>query len=126
MAKLMGNLNLVLGLGAVLLLIVIFGLHGDALDGNYANWVFRYLHVLFGILWIGLLYYFNFVQIPTMPKIPAELKPGIYNYIAPEALFWFRFAALFKVITGLLIALLNDYLVEAQIGRAVCRERGCQ
>src|SRR3546814_7419683 len=87
MAKLMGNLNLVLGLGAVLLLIVIFGLHGDALDGNYANWVFRYLHVLFGILWIGLLYYFNFVQIPTMPKIPAELKPGISKYIAPEALF---------------------------------------
>ena len=113
MAKIMGNLNLVLGLGAVLLLIVIFGLHGDAFDGSYANWFFRYLHVLFGILWIGLLYYFNFVQIPTMPKVPAELKPAVSKYIAPEALFWFRYAALLTVITGLVIALLNNYLAEA-------------
>lgn len=113
MAKIMGNLNLVLGLGAVLLLIVIFGLHGDAFDGGYANWFFRYLHVLFGILWIGLLYYFNFVQIPTMPKVPAELKPAVSKYIAPEALFWFRYAALLTVITGLVIALLNNYLAEA-------------
>lgn len=113
MAKIMGNLNLVLGLGAVLLLIVIFGLHGDAFDGSYANWFFRYLHVLFGIMWIGLLYYFNFVQIPTMPKVPAELKPAVSKYIAPEALFWFRYAALLTVITGLVIAFLNNYLVEA-------------
>lgn len=113
MAKIMGNLNLVLGLGAVLLLIIIFGLHGDAFDGSYANWFFRYLHVLFGILWIGLLYYFNFVQIPTMPKVPAELKPAVSKYIAPEALFWFRYAALLTVITGLIIAMLNNYLIEA-------------
>jgi uncharacterized membrane protein len=66
-----------------------------------------------GIVWIGLLYYFNFVQIPTMPKVPAELKPAVSRYIAPEALFWFRWAALFTVLTGLVIALLNNYLVEA-------------
>ena len=108
----MGNLNLVLGLGAILLLAIIFGFHGDAFDGSYANWILRYLHVLFGIMWIGLLYYFNFVQIPTMPKVPAELKPGVSKYIAPEALFWFRYGALFTVITGLLIAGLNHYLVE--------------
>jgi uncharacterized membrane protein len=66
-----------------------------------------------GIMWIGLLYYFNFVQIPTMPRIPAELKPAIGKFIAPEALFWFRYAALFTVITGLAIALINAYLVEA-------------
>lgn len=113
MAKVMGNLNLVLAIGAVMLLALIFGFHGDALDGSYANWIFRYLHVLFGILWIGLLYYFNFVQIPTMPKVPAELKPGVSKYIAPEALFWFRYAALFTIITGAIIALLNNYLVEA-------------
>src|SRR3546814_10685767 len=69
-SKIMGNLNLVLGLGAILLLAIIFGFHGDAFDGSYANWILRYLHVLFGIMWIGLLYYFNFVQIPTMPKVP--------------------------------------------------------
>jgi uncharacterized membrane protein len=56
--------------------------------------VFRWLHVMFGILWIGLLYYFNFVQIRVMPDIPAELKPAVGKYIAPEALFWFRWAAL--------------------------------
>lgn len=113
MAKIMGNLNMVLGLGALLLLALIFGLHGDVIDGSYANWFFRYLHVLFGILWIGLLYYFNFVQIPTMPKVPAELKPAVSKYIAPEALFWFRYAALFTIITGLIIAMLSNYLVES-------------
>src|SRR3546814_14357193 len=120
----MGNLNLVLGLGAILLLAIIFGFHGDAFDGSYANWILRYLHVLFGIMWIGLLYYFNFVQIPTMPKVPAELKPGVSKYIAPEALFWFRYGALFTVITGLLIAGLNYDLVEGQIGREEWREGG--
>ena len=62
--------------------------------------VFRWLHVFFGILWIGLLYYFNFVQIRKMPDIPAELKPAISKYIAPEALFWFRWAALVTVAGG--------------------------
>jgi uncharacterized membrane protein len=62
--------------------------------------VFRWMHVVFGILWIGLLYYFNFVQIRKMPEIPAELKPAVSKYIAPEALFWFRWAALFTVLAG--------------------------
>ena len=55
-------------------------------------------------LWIGLLYYFNFVQIPTMPAIPAELKPGVSKYIAPKALFYFRWGAAFTVLTGLILA----------------------
>ena len=66
--------------------------------------MFRWLHVFFGILWIGLLYYFNFVQIRKMPEIPAELKPAVTKYIAPEALFWFRWAALITVLMGLAIA----------------------
>jgi uncharacterized membrane protein len=114
MAKLLGNLNYALALGALLLLAVLLGFHADAFgSGGYANWFFRFFHVLMGIVWIGLLYYFNFVQIPTMPKVPAELKPAVSRYIAPEALFWFRWAALFTVLTGLVIALLNNYLVEA-------------
>ena len=72
-----------------------------------------FLHVLVGIMWIGHLYYFNFTQIPTMPKIPAELKPAVSKYIAPEALFWFRWGAAFTVLTGLLVAWLSNYLVEA-------------
>ncbi|WP_194744181.1 urate hydroxylase PuuD [Thermaurantiacus tibetensis] len=111
MAKLLGNLWNAVGLGGLLAIIVLWGFHGD--NPALVNGIFRFLHVLLGIMWIGLLYYFNFVQIPTMPKVPAELKPGVSKYIAPEALFWFRWAALFTVVTGLVIALLNNYLVEA-------------
>ncbi|MDQ4088049.1 MAG: urate hydroxylase PuuD [Pseudomonadota bacterium] len=105
MAKILGNFHLALGIGLVLLLAAMFGLHREAitLDGYWAQWL-RFLHVFAGILWIGLLYYFNFVQIPTMPKVPAELKPGVTRYIAPTALFWFRWAALATVILGLLVA----------------------
>ena len=73
----------------------------------YLQAVFRWMHVVFGILWIGLLYYFNFVQIRKMPDIPAELKPAVSKYIAPEALFWFRWAAFFTVLAGIGIAILR-------------------
>ena len=79
---------------------------------DYLPFLFRYLHVLSGVMWIGLLWYFNFVQIPTMPKIPDELKPAIGKHIAPEALFWFRWGAMGTVITGLILAFLNGYLHE--------------
>jgi uncharacterized membrane protein len=104
MGKILGNLNLALALGVVLLLAVMFGFHADQMEGGYVNFWLRFFHVLSGILWIGLLYYFNFVQIPTMPKVPAELKGGVSKFIAPEALFWFRWAALATVLTGLLVA----------------------
>lgn len=104
MGKVLGNFNLALGLGVVLLLALMFGLHGDAMSGDYANYFLRFFHVISGVLWIGLLYYFNFVQIPIMPSVPAELKPGVTKYIAPEALFWFRWSALLTAITGLLVA----------------------
>ncbi len=110
MAKFFGNLHLVLVVGLIAALAVMFGIDGNAVT---ANGVFRWLHLFFGVLWIGLLYYFNFVQIPTMPKVPAELKPGVSKYIAPSALFWFRWGAAFTVLTGLIIAHLTGYLVEA-------------
>jgi len=69
--------------------------------------------VMFGVMWIGLLWYFNFVQIPSMPKIPDEQKPAIGKVIAPTALFWFRWAALFTVLTGLIVAILNGYAHQA-------------
>lgn len=80
---------------------------------EYLPVLIRWLHVLSGVMWIGLLWYFNFVQIPTMPKIPDELKPAIGKHIAPEALFWFRWGAMATVITGLFLAMLNGYLVNA-------------
>lgn len=116
MAKIFGNFHLALGIGVVLLLAAMFGLHREAIgmEGYWAQWL-RFAHVFAGVLWIGLLYYFNFVQIPTMPKVPPELKGGISGYIAPAALFWFRWAALATVILGLLVAELSQggYVVNA-------------
>ncbi|ALR22140.1 MULTISPECIES: urate hydroxylase PuuD [Sphingobium] len=110
MAKFFGNLHLVLAAGLLLAIVVMFGAHAGLVD---ANSIFRWLHLFFGITWIGLLYYFNFVQIPTMPSIPAELKPGVSKHIAPSALFFFRWAAAFTVLTGLIVAWLAGYLVQA-------------
>lgn len=103
MAKILGNFHLALLIGIVLLVAAMVGFHQGGMDKGYWIEFLRYLHVWSGILWIGLLYYFNFVQIPTMPKVPAELKPGVTKYIAPKALFWFRYSALATVILGLLI-----------------------
>lgn len=114
MTKFFGNLNAVLGVSFVFLLAVAFGFHRGAIEaGNYANGLARFLHVLTSIMWIGLLYYFNFVQIPTMPTIPAELKPGVSKYIAPKALFWFRWAAAATVVSGIYISWLGGYLHQA-------------
>src|SRR4029078_7172207 len=103
MAKILGNFHLALLIGVLLLLAAMFGLHREVMHGAYWAVFARYLHIFAGVLWIGLLYYFNFVQIPTMPKVPAELKPGVTKYIAPAALFWFRWAAVATVVLGLLL-----------------------
>jgi uncharacterized membrane protein len=110
MGKILEQLYRALTLGVFLLVVVILGLHASDLAGQvWIQTLVRVLHVWVGILWIGLLYYFNFVQIPTMPKVPAELKPAVSKFIAPEALFWFRWAALATVVAGLLLAHLNPY-----------------
>ena len=100
MDKFFANLNLVLVVGLVAA-IALIGYTGGFADHSQ---ILRWLHLFFGIVWIGLLYYFNFVQIPTMPKVPAELKKGVTGYIAPQALFFFRWGAAFTVLTGLAIA----------------------
>ena len=96
MAGLLANFRNTMIVSFLLSLVIIAGyqVHHGSLDAIFWQALFRWLHTFFGILWIGLLYYFNFVQIRKMPEIPAELKPGISKYIAPEALFWFRYAAL--------------------------------
>jgi len=103
---------------SVILALVLVGAYSQGPHGtDVAFWqaVFRWLHTFFGILWIGLLYYFNFVQIRKMPEIPAELKPAVSKYIAPEALFWFRWAAAATVLMGLILAYSRgvDYAHEA-------------
>ena len=115
MAKFFANLWLVLFVGLVLaVLIAVFPDSGyRPPTGDLVNGVLQWLHVFFGITWIGLLYYFNFVQTPVMPTVPAELKPGVSKYIAPKALFYFRWGAAFTVLTGLLLAWSYGELVEA-------------
>ena len=107
MAKFFGNLHLVLAVGLVAAIVVMIGFTPDV--PLNVNTVFRWLHVFFGILWIGLLYYLNFVQVPTMPSVPAELKKGVTGYIAPKVFFFFRYAALLTVITGLVVAFVTGY-----------------
>jgi uncharacterized membrane protein len=115
MSKFFANLWLVLFVGLVVAAIVVLlpdsGYRPPT--GDLVNGVLQWLHVFFGITWIGLLYYFNFVQTPVMPTIPAELKPGVSKYIAPKALFYFRWGAAFTVLTGLLLAWSYGELVEA-------------
>jgi uncharacterized membrane protein len=114
MAALLSNFRNTIIVSVVLALIMIyayFSAHGAA-DGQFWQAVLRWLHVFSGILWIGLLYYFNFVQIRKMPDIPAELKPAVSKYIAPEALFWFRWSALATVVMGLIVAWSRGYLGE--------------
>jgi uncharacterized membrane protein len=115
MAKFFGNLHLVLAVGLVLSILVIMQFAGWTGEGGRAvsDDVFRWLHSFFGILWIGLLYYLNFVQVPTMPSVPAELKKGVTGYIAPKVFFFFRYAALLTVVFGLIIAFHNGYGAQA-------------
>jgi uncharacterized membrane protein len=98
----------------ILLFISLFYLNdGFAFDTLFWSWLLRYIHVIVAIMWIGLLWYFNFVQIPNMSKIPDEQKPAIGKVIAPAALFYFRWAAALTVLSGLILALLNGYLHDA-------------
>ena len=117
MAGLLANFRNTVIVSVILALVMVGaytqGPHGT--DSSFWQAVFRWLHTVFGILWIGLLYYFNFVQIRKMPEIPAELKPAVSKYIAPEALFWFRWSAAATVVMGVLVAYSRgvDYAHEA-------------
>ena len=102
-----------LAISIILFLGLFFNNGGFEIDRIFWSWLFRYIHVVVAIMWIGLLWYFNFVQIPSMPKIPDEQKPAIGKVIAPTALFYFRWAALATVVSGLILAWLNGYAHEA-------------
>ncbi len=106
----------------IIMIIVVIIWYGEGVPGYFDLgttpwWSFflRWLHVLSGVMWVGILYYFNFVQIPTIPKIPDEQKPAISKFIAPEALFWFRWAAMSTIVTGIILALVNEYFIDAVI-----------
>lgn len=118
MAKLLSNFRNTFVLSLILAGVMIYAF-GSIAPGGFDNgfWqaVFRWVHVVAGILWIGLLYYFNFVQIRVMPNIPAELKPAVGKHIAPEALFWFRWAALVTVLAGLVVMFLRGHAYAMEV-----------
>jgi uncharacterized membrane protein len=120
LAAFLQNLHKTLVAGVVLLvvIIVLVGLISGRWIGlnEHVWWTFlvRWLHIMTGVMWMGLLWYLNFVQTPTVPKIePAEHRAAITKFIAPNVLFWFRYSALATVIFGLLLAWMKDYLIQA-------------
>jgi|TARA_B100002052_G_C15796531_1_gene558963 uncharacterized membrane protein len=117
MSNLLSSLSKTIHTSLALAIIIFLGLFyqndGFAFDRLFWSWVARYIHVVVGIMWIGLLWYFNFVQIPNMSKIPDEQKPAIGKVIAPAALFYFRWGAALTVLSGLILAYLNGYLHDA-------------
>ena len=102
-----------IAISIILFLGLFFNNGGFEFDRIFWSWLFRYIHVVVAIMWIGLLWYFNFVQIPNMSKIPDEQKPAVGKVIAPAALFYFRWAALATIVSGLILAWLNGYIHEA-------------
>ena len=93
---------------ALLVFLLYLGVQGYSTQ--FWAFFFRWLHIISGVMWIGLLWYFNFVQTPGMPKIPDEQKPAITKVIAPSALFWFRWAAMSTIVMGWILAIINDEL----------------
>ena len=117
MGNLLGSLPKTIHASLALAILLFAGLYigngGFDFDRLFWSWLFRLVHVIVAIMWIGLLWYFNFVQIPNMGKIPDEQKPAIGKVIAPAALFYFRWAALITVVSGLILAAINGYLHDA-------------
>ena len=105
--------TVIAGFVLAVILFLLYWITQGYSGADFGPFFLRWLHVLSGVMWIGLLWYFNFVQIPNMPKIPDEQKPAIGKVIAPAALFWFRWAAMATIVTGLLVAMPNGYLLEA-------------
>ena len=100
------------------LVIAILIAVGTSLGGtSAANSIVIWLHVAAGVAWIGLLYYFNFVQVPSIAEAKSDSEgpgPGaITKYVAPRALLWFRWAALVTWLSGALFLYLNGNLGDA-------------
>ena len=117
MATFFSNLRNTVIAGFVIALIVL-GIHWGQVgvtinDQTFWMFVMRWGHIISGVMWIGLLWYFNFVSTPTTPSIPQELRPALGKYITPAALFWFRWSAMGTIIFGIILAWLNGYLIQA-------------
>jgi uncharacterized membrane protein len=123
MAGILTNLRNTIIAGFILAIIPFYIYYSDGYTGvEFSKFFVRWLHVLAGVMWIGILWYFNFVQIPSMPKIPDDQKPAIGKVIAPAALWWFRWGAMGTIITGLILAHMNGYIANALTLGATMKE----
>jgi uncharacterized membrane protein len=115
MAGILTSLSRTIITGFILaaLMLAMFMSMGGELDMAFWTFFMRWLHVLSGVMWIGILWYFNFIQIPNMGNIPDDQKPAISKVIAPAALWWFRWGAMGTIVTGLILASMNEYIVDA-------------
>jgi uncharacterized membrane protein len=115
MAAFFANLRntVVAGFVLAVLVFVVYVTRSDFNSTIFWAFLLRWLHIICGVMWIGLLWYFNFVSTPTMPKIPAELKPALGKFITPAALFWFRWGAMGTIVFGIVLAWMNGYLLQA-------------
>ena len=115
MAAILTNLRntVIAGIVLAVILFIYYFISGPYVGADFGKFFLRWLHVLSGVMWIGILWYFNFIQIPNMPNIPDDQKPAISKVIAPAALFWFRWGALATIVTGLILAWMNGYFLEA-------------
>ncbi len=113
----MNPLNTVNGtIGAGVILAIVIGLITMGVDFNTASFLV-WIHVLAGITWIGLLYYFNFVQVPALAEAASDEGgpggAGITKYVAPRALWWFRWGAVVTWVSGAAYLLHLGILVDA-------------
>ena len=119
MGAIFTSLNRTLIAGVVVLVIIILAVGAATgkmvtIDHAWSLFAMRWLHIMSGVMWIGLLWYLNFVQVPTMPTIqPVESRTAITKFIAPNVLWWFRYGALATVVTGALLAWMSGYIVQA-------------
>ena len=117
MGNLLSSLSRTVHVSLAITVLLFLGLFyqndGFSFDALFWSWFAKFVQVITGIMWIGLLWYFNFVQIPNMERIPDEQKPAINKVIAPAALFYFRWGAVLAILSGFAIMALNGYLYDA-------------
>ena len=117
MGNLLSSLSRTVHISLAITVLLFLGLFyqndGFSFDALFWSWFAQLVQVITGIMWIGLLWYFNFVQIPNMARIPDEQKPAINKVIAPAALFYFRWGAVLSILSGFAIMALNEYLYDA-------------
>ena len=124
MGAIFQSLPRTLAAGVVLLVVIVVAVgalsgHMVTIDHAWGVFAMRWLHVMSGVMWVGLLWYLNFVQVPAMPTIqPVEHRAAITKFIAPRVLWWFRYGALATVVTGLLLAWMNHFLPDALLLKA--------